>query len=321
MARFASPLLWLAGLLVLVMLAGLALVSSDALKLSIDELERRYITPDSKFVDIDGVRTHYMDQGTGPVVVLLHATLMNLQTLDALAAALVAADYRVIRMDRLLSGLTGADPSNQYSVERETELLEGLLDKLKVDQFALFGTSSAGTLAFRYAAQNPQRVTQLLLVNSAGMPRTSITNPNRQRGSAFGRWIRKYYRSKAFWKEELAKNFVLPGVPPEWLVQMVYDHSRRQGLGEQVAIYMKNYRTGDPEKVLAEISAPTLVLWGMKNATVNHLEAEVFEHWLKNALVTKKKYPDTGHYLYLEKPELVAEDVLDFLARSAPATP
>ena len=310
------PLLILLGLLVLAGLAAVVVVSSGALKLSIEELEEKYTTPDSKFAEVDGIRAHYMDQGSGPVVVLLHATLMNLRTWDHLAGAL-ATNYRVIRMDRLLSGLTGADPSKAYSVEREIELMEGLLDELGVDKFSLVGTSSAGTLSFRYAAQHPERVTNLVLINSAGMPRTAATNPNRQRGTWFGRWVRKYYQSQGFWKETLALNFFAPpGEAPDWLVEMVYDTSRKEGLLDQVMIYMRNFSSGDPEAVLAQVRAPTLVLWGMENVTVNHLEAEVFEHWLVNAPVTKKKYPDTGHYLYLEIPEVVAEDIKAFLAKS-----
>ena len=42
------------------------------------ELEARYAGPASRFINIDGVRMHYRDEGTGPVVVLFHANFSNL---------------------------------------------------------------------------------------------------------------------------------------------------------------------------------------------------------------------------------------------------
>jgi hypothetical protein len=41
-------------------------------ELPLDELAARYQLPDSRFVEIDGVRVHYVDRGSGPAVVLLH---------------------------------------------------------------------------------------------------------------------------------------------------------------------------------------------------------------------------------------------------------
>lgn len=311
--RFVIGLLCLVGIVVAL---GAVAINRGALKLSMQELEQRYATADSKFVDVDGVRVHYMDQCSGPVVVLLHASLMNLFTWDSLAEAL-CDKYRVIRMDRLLAGLTGPDPDERYSVEGEMALLDGLLKKLNVEQFNLIATSSAGTVGFRYAAENPERVTSFILVNSAGLPRTAATNPNRARGTAFSRWLQKYHRSRKYWQQALEKSFISPNQPPKWLVDIVYDTNRRDILEQEAKIYMGNYRTGDPETVLGKIRGPVMVLWGMENATVMHLEADVFAHWLTNAQVTKKKYPDVGHYLYLEIPDQFEADVLGFLDQHA----
>ena len=126
----------------------------------------------SKFADIDGVRVHYKDEGTGPVVVLLHASYMNLHAWDGLVDRL-KKDHRVIRLDLLTAGLTGVDTKDRYSMERNEELLDGLLKKLDVHQYALVGTSSGGIVAFRRAAAHPEETTRLVLINSAGMPRSA----------------------------------------------------------------------------------------------------------------------------------------------------
>jgi pimeloyl-ACP methyl ester carboxylesterase len=287
--------------------------SPGFMSLPLTELERRHATADSKFADVDGVRVHYMDQGSGPVVLLLHASFMHLRTWDSLAKEL-SPRFRVIRFDLLNAGLTGPDPNGDYRMDRNVELAEGLLAQLGVDQFAIVATSSGGIVGFRLAAKRADDVTRLVLINSAGMPRTAATNPNRPRGSALTRWIAANYVSPDMLRVQLQQNFVPPNTPPEWLVQMNYDFNRRAGRQEAGALQMKQFETGDPEAVLANVRAPTLILWGLENATVMHLEADVFQHWLVNAPTFKKKYPGLGHYAYLEDPKTVEADMLAFLS-------
>jgi len=311
---FARPALVSIG--VLAAAAGLAawLLDSGALNIPLADLETRYATDDSRFAVVDGVRLHYMDQGAGAAVLLLHASFMNLRTWDDLASRL-SAKYRVIRPDFLISGLTGPDPRNEYSMERNQALAIGLMDQLGLDRFSVIGTSSGGIVAFRIAAEHPERVTRLALVNSAGMPRTAKTDPNRRsKTGSLGNWTRARYMSRGAVRDTLDMNFTAPHEPPGWLVDMNYDMWRRDGRREAAAIQMRSFRTGDPQATLADVRAPTLVLWGLDNATVMHLEADVFQHWLVNAPTYLKKYPGVGHYLYLEILGEFGDDIGNFLA-------
>lgn len=315
-AKRARPvrILLLVSLLVIALVGlGALLLNAGVFNLSLQELEDRYATTDSKFTDVDGVRLHYMDQGEGPAVLLLHASFMNLRTWDSMAASL-AATHRVIRVDLLIAGLTGPDPSDNYSFERNRELVLDLMDQLGIETFSVVGTSSGGIVAFNIAAENPGRIERMVLINSAGMPRTAATNPNRNsRRPSIGNWIRARYMSRNTVREVLDRNFVEPNEPPDWLVDMNYDLWRRDDRRAAGAIQMRNFRTGDPESVLAKVTAPTMVLWGLDNSTVMHLEANVFQHWLWNAPTMLKKYPGVGHYLYLESPDEVETDVGRFL--------
>lgn len=276
------------------------------------ELEAKYSDAASKFADVDGVRVHYKDEGSGPAVVLLHASYMNLHAWDGLADRL-KKDHRVIRLDLLTAGLTGADTKELYSMERNEQLLDGLLKQLNVQRYAVVGTSSGGIVAFRNAAAHPDKVTRLVLINSAGMPRTAATDPNRPRGTALQRWWRSKYKSLAYWQENLERQFGSGVRPDPKLVERVYDMNRREGLAEEGAKYLRNFRTGDPETTLAKVQSPTLILWGIGNLTVSHLEADVFQFWLTNAPSIKKKYPKLGHYPYLEAPDVILPDVIAFL--------
>ncbi len=302
--------------LVVLALAGVGLYAAALeygyFEIPLKDLEAKFAKPSSKFMDIDGVRVHYMDEGQGDALVLIHASYMNLQVFDSMAKAL-SAKYRVVRFDVPTAGLTGPDPKQRYSIELNMQILDTLTTNLGIEKFALLGTSSGGPVAFRYAADKPERVTRLILINSAGMPRTAVTNPNRARGTTIDQWVAARYRSESYWVKNLSTN-IPTMAPPAWLVEMCHDMGRRQGGRVEGAFFMKNFKTGDPEATLGRVKTPTMILWGMENPTVMHLEANVMSLWLTNAPSMVKKYPKVGHYLYLEIPQEVEADIAAFLA-------
>ncbi|MDX2143936.1 MAG: alpha/beta hydrolase [Rhodospirillaceae bacterium] len=289
-----------------------AMLEYGFFEIPLADLEKKYATPDSKFMEIDGVRVHYMDQGSGDAVVLLHASYNSLRSFDSMAKAL-SQKYRVVRFDFPTAGLTGPDPKQRYSVELNMLILDELTTKLGIDKFALFGTSSGGPVAFRYAAEKPERVTRMILINSAGMPRTAVTNPNRPRGTSIDQWVTARYRSLSYWRKNLGNNYP-SAAAPDALVEMIHDMNRRQGGRAEGALFMKNFKTGDPEQTLARVKAPTFIGWGMENPTVMHLEANVISLWMTGAPTLVKKYPKLGHYPYVESPADIEKDVMEFLA-------
>ncbi len=306
------------GLAVVVILAAggfgiwLWMLTSGGFDISLEDLRAKYETPDSKYIMLDGIEVHYMDEGTGPVVVLSHASFHSLRAWDDMVEDL-KKDFRIIRFDFPNAGLTGFDPQQRYSVEQNQEMITLLTEALGVERFDLIGTSSGGTVAFRYAANHPEKVNRLILINSAGMPRTALTNPNRERGTAFDRWVRSYHQSKDWWRQSLSLN-VTSKPPSEEHIEMTYDMNRRAERAEPARIFRRNYITGDPSVVLDDIKAPTLILWGMENPTVMHLEANIIQLWMTGAPTIVKKYDRLGHYPYIEEPKLVADDVRAFLS-------
>lgn len=309
----STPWLFVALLVLVTLIFGRPWLFPGSMQLSLAELEAKYATADSRFADLDGVRVHYMDQGEGPAVVLLHASFMNLRSWDLLAESLKKS-HRVVRLDFLASGLTGPELNDNYSFDRNLELVDQLTRYLGIDEFALVATSSGGIVGFNYAARYPERISRLLLVNSAGLPRSAATDPNRARGNPIGAWLARRYQSRGMVRDTLDLNFIEPHEPPDWLVDMSYDMRLREGLAREGALLMANFRTGDPQTVLAGVTVPTMILWGIDNQTVSQLEANVFQNWLTNAPTVLKKYPDVGHYLYLEIPTQFATDVSAFLA-------
>src|SRR5271169_6803699 len=82
------------------LLVALGLTLSAALvpDIPVQQLLATYASGASKFVEVDGLRVHYRDEGQGPPVVLLHGTGASLHTWEAWTAVL-SPHYRVLRMD------------------------------------------------------------------------------------------------------------------------------------------------------------------------------------------------------------------------------
>ena len=315
MSKLLRGLLILIGSAVVIGGAAAVAIVNGAMSLSPAEMQARYRLPSSKFATVDGTRLHYTDEGSGPPLVMLHASFMNLRSLDALAAKL-AQTHRVIRIDWSPAGLSGTSPDADYSVEKNLQRVRGVIEQLQLRDPVIFGTSSGGTLAFRYAAQWPEDVSRLVLINTAGMPRSAATNPNRARSGKLTTWALSHYRTKSWWRDSLRSQFPSGREPPESLVDLVHDQFRRAGIREEGVIALRQYRTGDPQTELGRVRAPTLVLWGEGNITVSHLEADVIAYWLTGAPSLVRKYPERGHYVYIEDTDAVAADMLAFLTGS-----
>jgi pimeloyl-ACP methyl ester carboxylesterase len=296
-----------------VLISGaLGILKSGVLDISLPDLRSKYQTVESKLVNLDGIEVHYYDEGEGPTVMISHASYHSLHSWDGVAE-LLKKSFRVVRFDYPNAGLSGLDSKNRYSVEHYQKMISQLADALSIEQFHLVGTSSGGTVAFRYAANNPERVDRLVLVNSAGMPRTKVTNPNRIRGNVFQRWLSQQYKSPSHWQHALSKT-VTSKPPSQEHIEQTYDFNRRANRRSAAEIFRKNYVTGNPQIVFNKIIAPTLILWGMDNPTVMHLEANVIQHWMTSAYTMVKKYSKLGHYPYIEEPKLVAQDIIAFLS-------
>jgi pimeloyl-ACP methyl ester carboxylesterase len=113
---------------------------------------------------IDGLALHYVRQGRGPTIVLLHGlggfAESWRQTIDVLARR---AD--VLALDLPGFGLS-AKPRTRYDLDFFTRVLHGFLDATGVGQASLVGHSLGGAVAVAYALTRPSRVDRLALVSA-----------------------------------------------------------------------------------------------------------------------------------------------------------
>ncbi len=153
-------------LLLLVVATAAWLYTPDAARAP---LEARWAPPPSQFIDIAGLRLHLRDTGPreAPAILLLHGFASSLHAWEGWAPALEAR-HRVIRFDLPGFGLTGADPTGDYSDARAHALIMALMDRLGLRQADVVGSSMGGRIAWTFAAAQPARVRKLVLMAPDG---------------------------------------------------------------------------------------------------------------------------------------------------------
>jgi pimeloyl-ACP methyl ester carboxylesterase len=277
------------------------------------ELEARYTTPASKFLNVDGVRIHYRDEGPadGPVVVLIHANFGSLIQWDPWAEALKDR-YRVVRFDMTAHGLTGPDPSGDYTTKRTVELMEKFVDALNLRHFAVAGISLGGSIALKYAAAHPDRVDRLILVNAGILEGQAMKRAGRSVPAAAN--ILEYILPRSVAAYMLRSKAGDPKNISEKQVDEWYDMWMREGQRAAILARLRTYAGGDVAGTVAQVKAPTLIEWGAANRQTPPEQAGQLRNMLKSAAsVDVIMYPGIGHFALQEAGEATAKDARAFL--------
>ena len=278
---------------------------------------------------VDGLRMHVAEAGTGPAVVLLHGFPDFWFTWRHQMPALVEAGYRVLAPD--LRGYADTEAPRgvrAYRLERLVADVVGLIAAAGEEQVVLVGHDWGGEIAWTTAAAHPERVSRLAVCN---MP-----HPLRFRQAL--RTRRQLARS---WYIGLFQLPVVPellfGLGRGWgLRRVLRDGAVRAGAftGADLDRYVEallvrgsltgplNYyraavrRTLRGDEVLdarsAGVSCPVLVQWGEQDLALTPGLAEPPPALVPDARVVR--YPDAGHWVHLDAPGPVTEQLVAFAA-------
>ena len=266
-------------------------------------LEAAYAGPPSVFLDLAGVRMHVRDTGprTAPAVLLLHGFGASLQTWDGWAQAL-EGDHRVIRCDLPGFGLTGADPSGDYSDARAITVLLALLDRLGVARASLVGNSMGGRIAWTFAALHPDRVDRLVLVSPDGFESPGLRYGVAPRVPLMMRAL-PYVLPRSMLRASLAAAYADEAVLTPALFARYRDMMLAPGVRRAILQRMGRQVLVDPVPLLRRIVAPTLLMWGERDGMIPFANSADYLRALPHA--TLAPLPGLGHLPQEEAPASV----------------
>jgi pimeloyl-ACP methyl ester carboxylesterase len=299
----------LPGLAALLVAAGAWLYTPDRERAA---LEAEYGAAPADFVAVAGLRLHVRDTGPrdGRAVILLHGFGASLQTWDGWAAVL-ARHFRVIRFDLPGFGLTGADPTGDYSDARTVAVLGALMDRLGIARAALIGNSLGGKIAWQFAAAHPARVDRLVLVSPDG-----FASPGFEYGkpAAVPPLLRvlPYTLPRAMVRMSLAPAYADPAALTPERLDRYRDMMLAPGVRRAMLGRLAQVRLEPPEPALRRITAPTLLIWGERDAMIPFGNAADYRKAIADCRLVS--FPSLGHVPQEEDPAATILPVERFLA-------
>jgi pimeloyl-ACP methyl ester carboxylesterase len=287
-------------------------------------LESTSATTSYHRVAVDGVGVFYREAGPkdAPTIVLLHGFPSSSREFDTLIP-LLATRYHVVAPDFPGFGHSDAPPTSSYAYtfDNLARTINGLLEQLKIDKYALYLHDYGGPVGFRIISAHPQRLRALI-----------IQNANAYQEGLGAKWsgIAQYWADpKAH--PEVFDTFVSFAAneqrhrlgtshperynPDTWTDE--YVHLSKPGQREIQAALLYDYRTNVAsypawQAWLREHRPPVLVVWGRNDPSFIAPGAEAFKRDLPDAEI---HLLDAGHFALDEKNDDIARLILEFLTR------
>jgi len=305
----------LLGLLMLVA-ASLATMRLGWWNPSYESVRNSQAGPPSKFVTVGDVQLHVRDEGSGPVLLMLHSSMTNLREWDAWADRLKSG-YRVIRIDWPPYGLS-IDPHPSQGMSGVIDTLERFVELEQLGRFSLIGSSSGATIAVLYASRHPEQISALALSTlPLAAPPPTVLSP----GLMALVWLHDHvipnYNPRFYYSISLSELFGDPRrLTPETVDWYAATNNLPGGFARVRTYYLANTHAVWSRGAAREagmIRAPILLQWGDADPVLPKALAEQARAEFTNAPVTLIHYAGVGHYPMLEIPQQSAADLERFL--------
>lgn len=242
--------------------------------------------------DADGLSVRYFDSSpeggagdSGDPVILVHGLGGYAESWVSLMLAL-SRKRRIISPDLAGFGETSAPPEGM-SFSSLTLRLAGFLDALGLERVVLVGNSLGGAIAIRYAAENPDRVSRLFLLNSAGLldDAPSALEPDTRE------------EAQKLWEMTAGAESRLPGFFLDDVVRRAKNPARRA--------YLRSDEPTDVREDLPRVKAPTTIIWGDRDGLIPVEHGVRMRETIEDAeLIT---LPGASHVPQAQDPRKVAE--------------
>ncbi|MFI7524299.1 alpha/beta fold hydrolase [Nocardia salmonicida] len=272
---------------------------------------------ESRFVDIDGHTVHYVDEGSGPTLLLLHGNpTWSFLWRDVIGA--LRDDFRCIALDYPGFGLSIAKPDYRYLPEEHADVVTGFVDALGLEGVTLVGQDWGGMIGLAVVQRRPEVFDRLVLANTWAWP---------VNGTFHFEWFGR----------------VIGGLPFRFLVRQFNllvkafiptGHRRRKPTAAEMAHYSQALNTPErrqasavlPGRVLAsrdffaEVEAglgdiaylPTLIVWGDADIAFRPQERQRLEATFTDH--TTVIVEGAGTYVESDAPEEFVAAIRDWAA-------
>lgn len=280
-----------------------------------------------RMLEMDGIAMHYLDEGKGEPVIMLHGN----PTWSFYYRKLVLGlrdQYRTIVPDHIGCGFSDRpdDSRYEYSLKQRVADLETLIERLDLPQkLTLVMHDWGGMIGMTYAAQHPERIARIVLLNTAAfhLPRTKKLPPSLwvcrktplddcliRRTGLFVRLVAKWgCRRRELSPVERDAYLAPHGAKTSRLAQLRFV--------QDIPLTPEHPTFSLVSEVQGKLpqfqQTPTMICWGDQDWVFDHHFLAEWQRILPTAEV--HRFPDAGHLVLEDKHEEILGLIRQFLTR------
>ncbi|GAB6179807.1 alpha/beta fold hydrolase [Desulfotomaculum defluvii] len=285
----------------------------------------------SKYLEIEGYNMHYLDEGDGEVLLMLHGNPTWCYLYRHFIPDLSLA-YRCIAPDFLGFGWSDKPAGEDYSLQAQVQRLALFVEKIGLTEITLVLHDIGGIIGLAWAAEHKQLVKRLIILNTSGsvpavwgdqryLPPWSylVLWPLRIPGlgellvQGFN-FLQRVVMPLAFSNRRLFTKEARRGFRAPY--QRKAERGAQLSTVRQIPIlksdpvYHMLFKTGHS---LHGWRVPTQIIWGMKDPSFSPKLIKDLERLLPNHQPSLR-LPGAGHFLTEEQPTAVLEKIKEFLS-------
>jgi haloalkane dehalogenase len=273
----------------------------------------------SRYLELEGGRLHYLDEGEGPVIVMVHGNPTWSYYFRHLVS-LLGETHRVIAVDHMGCGLSDKPQDYSYCLAQHIDNLQRLLTHLRVDRFSLVVHDWGGAIGIGCAVNHIGSIEKIVVMNTAAFRSSRI--PLRIqlcRLPLIGQTIVRLFNGFAGPARFMAvKKKMAPAVARAYLAPYnswknrvaVYNFVRDIPLTAEHRSYATLVEIEKRLPLLRDSAVPLLVVWGGGDFCFND---QFFLEWKRRFPEAENHYfPDGGHYILEDKLEEIVPIVASF---------
>lgn len=271
-----------------------------------------------KYATNNGVKIHYVLEGKGPLVVLIHGFPDYWATWKPLMAELNKAGYRTAALDT--RGYNLSDKPQGVPAYAMPNLVGDVAAVIAAEgekTATVIGHDWGASIAWNTTFARPDLVNKLVILSvphPAGMGRELATNPDQQRNSQYARNFQQEGSEKNLTAEGLAGWVRDPAAKPGYV-----EAFKRSDFAAMMNYYRANYPRGtgaDVQPAAAppnwRVKVPVLVLHGMKDTALNAAGHSGTWNFV-DADTTIVMFPQAAHFVQHDAAAQVNRTIRDWL--------
>ena len=285
----------------------------------------RHLYPfESNFLELSGHHYHYLDEGQGPLLLMVHGNpTWSFYWRDLILG--LRARYRVVAVDHIGCGLSDKPQDYSYNLAQHIRNLVDLIDQLDLNQISLFAHDWGGAVGLGAALQRAERFSRFVLFNTAAFPPPYVPLRIRLcRTPLVGSWAIRganlFARAALFMATEkrsrmtaaVRAGFLAPY--DSWAHRIAIDQFVRD-----IPLTPRHHTWQTLSEIQSRLptltNRPVQIIWGMRDWCFRESCLEQLRQLLPQSEV--HRLDDAGHYVVQDAHERIVPIVSEFLSQGS----